>query len=148
MPSYLTFVITLFVLGCAMAILQVVINPMLRAAGEIEMLPYKDSILEAYAASFFFSEFYKLSAESLHQLAIKNDSNALEAFSSFGIHLGQVLKIINYTYAPEAIILDGSIATAYNFFKDSMLKELAPFAYPKQIAEQKNMWPTAKICPF
>lgn len=32
-PTYLAFVITLFVLGCAMAILQVVINPMLRAAG-------------------------------------------------------------------------------------------------------------------
>ncbi len=32
-PSYLAFALTLFVLGCAMAVLQVVINPMLRAGG-------------------------------------------------------------------------------------------------------------------
>lgn len=32
-PSYLSFACTLFILGCAMAVLQVVINPMLRAAG-------------------------------------------------------------------------------------------------------------------
>ena len=32
-PSYITFSITLFVLGCCMAVLQVIINPLLRVAG-------------------------------------------------------------------------------------------------------------------
>ena len=124
-------------LGMGVIIQKQLYNGQLCGAGEIGMLPYKNSILEAYAASFFFSEFYNATAKTLYQLALKDDANALEAFVNFGIHLGQALKIINYTYAPEAIILGGSIANAYTFFKESMLAELATFAYPKQIANLK-----------
>ena len=101
------------------------------------MLPYLDGILEDYAASFFFSKHYRTKGQELHQRALTGDKEAIRAFKEFGFHMGNALKIVNYTYAPEAIILGGAIANAYSFFKTSMNQQLATFAYPKQIAGLK-----------
>ena len=59
-PSYLSFAITLFVLGCAMAVLQVVINPMLRAAGGEEHFAFNSVLaqlvfgLASFASPFLY----------------------------------------------------------------------------------------------
>lgn len=114
-------------------------NGRLCGAGEIGMLPYLDGILEDYAASFFFSKHCGGTGQELHQRALAGDSEAIKAFNEFGGHIGNALKIVNYTYAPEAIILGGSITAAYPFFKRQMHQQLATFAYPKQIENLKIM---------
>lgn len=60
-PSYITFTITLFSLGCCMAILQVVINPMLRVAGGEEHFAFNSVLAQLIfgLASFASPYLYK-----------------------------------------------------------------------------------------
>ena len=112
-------------------------NGVLCGAGEIGMLSYKESILEHYTSSFFFTDKYNKSANVVASLAKKEDAKALEAYSVFGEHLGEAIKNILYMYAPQAIIIGGSISKAFPFFKTSMEHRIQTFAYPKQIENLK-----------
>lgn len=102
-------------------------------AGEIGMLPYKDSILENYVCNRFFRNALNVDAHVAYQSALNGDTRALETWGEFGIHLGSVIKTVMYTYDPEAIVIGGSIAKAYQFFKTSMSDSLRDFAYPDSI---------------
>ena len=102
-------------------------------AGEIGMLPYKDSILENYVCNRFFEDTLGTDAYEAHSAAILGDPRALETWDEFGRHLGAVIKTVMYTYDPEAIVLGGSITKANRFFKASMLESLKDFAYPESI---------------
>ena len=61
LPQYGVFSITLFVLGCCMAVLQVIINPMLRAAGGEEHFAFNSVLAQLVfgAASFLSPYLYK-----------------------------------------------------------------------------------------
>jgi len=124
-------------LGMGVIINGQLYNGVLCGAGEIGMLSFKESILENYTSSSFFTNNYKKSANELATLAKKGDTEALEAFSIFGKHLGEGIKNILYMYAPEAIIMGGSISKAYPYFKVSMEESIQSFAYPKQIENLK-----------
>jgi glucokinase len=102
-------------------------------AGEIGMLPYKDSVLENYVCSRFFEESLGIDAFAAHEAALKGNKRAIEVWEEFGVHLGAVIKAIMYTYDPEAIVLGGSIAKANQFFQDSMLGSMQDFAYPESL---------------
>lgn len=131
-------------LGMGIIINKELYNGVLCGAGEIGMVPYLDGVLEDYAASFFFPKFYNDTAQQFHERAQEGDLEAIKAFKEFGKHLGEALKIINYLYAPEAIILGGSIAKAYPFFKEIMIQKLNTFAYPKQIEHLEVLVSTQK----
>ncbi|MCE6988443.1 ROK family protein [Dyadobacter sp. CY323] len=102
-------------------------------AGEIGMLPYKDSILENYVCNRFFEDSLGINAYDAHLAALNGNAKAIEVWGEFGAHLGAVIKAILYTYDPEAIVLGGSIAKANRFFQESMLKSLKDFAYPESV---------------
>ncbi len=106
-------------------------------AGEIGMVTYKESIIEHYASSLFFSRNYKQNAKELSVLASQGDSNALIAYSEFGEHLGNAINNVLYMYAPEAIVLGGSISKSYSLYKQSMENTIKKFAYQKQIEHLK-----------
>lgn len=112
-------------------------NGVLCGAGEVGMLPYKDGIMEEYSSSFFFSNNYDQSAEELSCSAANGNKDALKAYAEFGFNLGECIKSILYMYAPEAIILGGSISKSYPLFKESMELSLKSFAYQKQIENLK-----------
>ena len=112
-------------------------NGVLCGAGEVGMLSYKEGILEDYTSSFFFTNQYGKSANTMASLAKKGDANALKAFSIFGEHMGDAIKSILYMYAPEFIIMGGSISKAFPYFKNSMEQRIQTFAYPKQIENLK-----------
>lgn len=61
LPQYGVFSLTLFVLGCCMAILQVIINPMLRVAGGEEHFAFNSVLAQLVfgAASFLSPYLYK-----------------------------------------------------------------------------------------
>ncbi|TDE11667.1 ROK family protein [Dyadobacter psychrotolerans] len=102
-------------------------------AGEIGMLPYRDSILENYVCNRFFEESLGTDAFEAHEAALRGDPHAIEVWKEFGKHLGAVVKTVMYTYDPEAIVFGGSITKASRFFKASMLDSLKDFAYPNSI---------------
>jgi glucokinase len=124
-------------IGMGVVINNSLYNGVLCGAGEIGMVSYKDSIIENYASSFFFSNTYQRSAKELSEMAHKGIPMALESFIEFGLHVGEAIKNILYMYAPEAIILGGSISKAYPFFKNSLESSLNSFAYQKQIENLK-----------
>ena len=120
-------------LGMGISINNKLYNGVLCGAGEIGMVPYLDGILEHYTGSFFFEEKYGQSALSLYEKALLKDEMALRAFEDYGFHLSEAVKIILYMYAPEAIILGGSISNSFPFFKKTLKAGLNSFAYQKQI---------------
>jgi glucokinase len=120
-------------IGMGIIINKELYNGVLCGAGEIGMLGYKDSTIENYSGSFFFLKNYNATAKKLALDAKKGEPTALEAFNEYGKHLGETIKSIVYLFAPEIIILGGSISKAYPYFKNSMLESLKTFAYQEQI---------------
>ena len=124
-------------LGMGVIVNNQLYSGVLCGAGEIGMVTYKDSIIEHYASSLFFVKKYNQNAKVLSDLAFKGNSKALDAFVEFGEHLGNAINNILYMYAPEAIVIGGSISKSYSLFKQSMENTIKSFAYPKQIENLK-----------
>lgn len=120
-------------LGMGIIINGTLYSGLMAGAGEIGMLPYKNGIVEEYAASAFFLRHFGQSAKSLYDQAQQNSDMALEAFKDYGGHLGAAIKMVMSMYAPEAIILGGSIARSYPFFWGSMKKAISNFEYVQQL---------------
>lgn len=106
-------------------------------AGEVGMLPYKDSIFEHYCSGQFFEIHKKNTGQELFNRAQKGNEEALEAYNEFGTHLGNAMKVIVYAYDPEIIVLGGSVSKAFPFFQKSMFDALEDFAYPNSIRNLK-----------
>ncbi len=102
-------------------------------AGEFGMVNYLDKYFEYYASGQFFKNIYHTDGSRIFQKALTGEGEALRIFEEFGVHLGNAIKMILYTYDPEIIILGGSIKDAYPFFNESMWEEMRNFGYPKSI---------------
>ncbi|MEO8255410.1 MAG: ROK family protein [Flavobacterium sp.] len=98
-------------------------------AGEVGSISYKDGIIEQYCASEFFTSL-GLNGEKLFEAAKNGDKKALATFNEYGKNLSEVVKIILYTYDPEAIIFGGSISHSFEFFIDAVWEGLNDFMYP------------------
>jgi glucokinase len=89
-----------------------------------------DLTFEDYCSGKFFNRVYQSKPKALAKLALEGDPIALKAFDEFGTHVGELLKVILYSLAPEAIILGGSIRKTFPLFEKSMRATLQTFAYP------------------
>jgi len=106
-------------------------------AGEIGSLPYLDKNFEFYTSSTFFESLNSTTALDAHNAALQGSEEALKIWREYGIHLGNVIKAVAYTYDPEAIILGGSIAKAYDFFEISMKESMNDFQFPESFKRLK-----------
>ena len=93
--------------------------------------PYFNSNFESYCGSGFFSRIYDSTGKELYDAAMKNDPEALDAFTKFGNHIGNLITHILYVLAPEAIILGGSISKSYPLFKNGIYQSLDGFLLPE-----------------
>lgn len=100
-------------------------------AGEVGMLPYRDSILEHYCSAQFFEREYGVRGNKVYERARNGDSEALKMYKEYGRHLGIGLKAVLYTYDPEIIVFGGSVRHGYPFFRESMRDSLCDFGYPR-----------------
>ena len=107
------------------------------AAGEWCSAPYLDQNYEYYCSGKFFQNFYNNKPKTLAKMALAGDAEAQKAFDEFGHHLGELLKMILYSLAPEAIILGGSIRKSFPLFKNSLYKTLQTFSYPNVLEDLK-----------
>lgn len=106
-------------------------------AGEVGMLPYKDSIFEHYCSGMYFEREFNMNGNKVFEYAEAGREDALIMYESFGVHLGNALKAVMYAYDPEIIIFGGSISSAYSYFKDSMINAMKDFAYSNSLKEIK-----------
>lgn len=97
-------------------------------AGELGSLPYLDSDFEHYCSSFFFKQRGTTGVLAAEKAA-QGDSDALDIWKEFGLHLGNLMKVILYVYAPQAIVLGGGIVAAFPLFKEAMENEMQSFPY-------------------
>ncbi|MEX0928928.1 MAG: ROK family protein [Balneolales bacterium] len=102
-------------------------------AGEIGMIPYRDSILEHYSAGQFFERRYHTDGKKVFQKARQGDSRALDMYKEFGTHVGNGILVALYAYDPEIIVLGGSGRHGYPFFQQSMRETLNNFAYQNSL---------------
>jgi len=106
-------------------------------AGEIGMIPYLQGKLEDYCSGQFFTTNYQESGQILAQNASKGNSAAISAMSQFGIHVGEALKIVLYTYDPEMVVLGGSVKNSFEWFEKSMWEVLNTFEFSPSIKNFK-----------
>ena len=97
-------------------------------AGEIGSFPYLDSDFEHYCSSFFFKR-HDTTGVSAAEKAKQGDRAALDIWKEFGMHLGNLMKVILFAYAPQAIVLGGGIVSAFPLFKDAMEDAMQSFPY-------------------
>lgn len=105
-------------------------------AGEIGYIPYLDKNLEYYSSSSYF-DIHETSAEELYYAAVQGNERALHIWQEYGHHLGEVLKVVLYSYAPEAVLLGGSISKAFKFFEPGMRVSMDDFMYPSMLKQVK-----------
>ncbi len=101
------------------------------SAGEFGNIQYEDGVIENYSSGQFFKNDCGLSGEEVFKKANTGDQNALRIFSEYGYHLGNAVKTIVYAVDPEIIIFGGSVAKAFEFFKESLLKQFHTLVFPK-----------------
>ena len=102
-------------------------------AGEFGMVAYLDKHYEWYASGQFFNNKYGIDGEAVFEQAKRGEARALEMYQEFGMHLGNALKMILYTYDPALIILGGSVRHAYELFQKPMWQQLEDFVYPRSV---------------
>jgi glucokinase len=102
-------------------------------AGEFGMVDYLDQNYEYYASGSFFNNVYGLNGEDVYKKATAGDEDALKLYHELGIHLGNAIKMIMYTYDTKLIILGGSVPSAFDFFEKPMWERIKTFGFPKSI---------------
>jgi|SRR5690606_21734285 glucokinase len=98
-------------------------------AGEWGGVPYLDKTFEDYCSSKFFRTPDGKTAKCFAKAAMKSDQEALMKFEKYGEHIGMLIQRVLFTFAPESIVLGGSISKAFPLFKDSMLATVTNFPY-------------------
>lgn len=108
-------------------------------AGEWGAVPYLDQTFEDYCSSKFFKSKYRYSAKKLSAKAKDGNAEALKIFNAYGRHLGELIYRLLLTYAPEAIVIGGSIRKAYPYFKNGLQEVINNFPY-KPISENLKIY--------
>lgn len=100
-------------------------------AGEIGSLPYLEYDYESYCSSSYFTRVHGVSGKEAFDKASAGDPEALEIWNAIGHHIGNLVKVILFTYDPSVIVMGGSISNAYRFFESAMMDTLNTFPYPE-----------------
>lgn len=93
-------------------------------AGQFGDIKFNHKTVEDYCSGKLFLWKYHLTGVQMYNKVIKSNHVALDAFDKFGEYVAEELAIIMKSIAPEMIILGGSVAKAFCFFKHSMFKTL------------------------
>lgn len=106
-------------------------------AGEFGMAEYLDHCYEYYASGQFFQNVYHTDGQEVFEKAKAGDKQAQQWFAEMGIHLGNAIKMIMYTYDASFIVFGGSVRFAYPFFEKTMWQRINTFAYSNSVANLK-----------
>jgi glucokinase len=99
-------------------------------AGEIGKIAWRERTVEYYCSGHFFRQRYGVDGADAYARVRRGDREAGEMFAAYGDELAQSLMVALYAYDPDMVVLGGSVSKAWPFFKDSLRRRLASFAYP------------------
>jgi len=78
-----------------------------------------------------------MEGEYLNEKAKQNNKKALAIFKEFGKNLGKALAMVVNSIDPELIVLGGSVADSYKYFKAPMMKSLKESTYKRSFSRLK-----------
>lgn len=104
-------------------------------AGEFGCIPYQGQIFEYFCSNNFFKVFYNYDGKTMFNKASDGNRMALNCFYNFGLHLGNLMNQILLSFAPEAIIIGGKIANAFELFMPGIKHNLKN--YPVDFIQNK-----------
>ena len=104
-------------------------------AGEFGMVDYLDHCYEYYCSGQYFQNVYHVDGQEVFEKAKAGDLQARQWYAEMGMHLGNAIKMIMYTYDASLIIFGGSVRHAYSFFSKTMWERINTFAYIKSLAK-------------
>jgi glucokinase len=106
-------------------------------AGEIGCLDYLDNNLEYYCSGSFFQNVHGLNGLQVYEDAQQGKEYALKLYAELGVHIGEAMKIVMYTYDPQIIVMGGSVSHGVEYFHHTMWQQLKTFAYQKSVERIK-----------
>lgn len=106
-------------------------------AGEFGLMKYKDQNYEYYCSGQFFREVYNINGEDVFEQAKQNIPEAISILEQFGEHIGNLINSIMYALNPEIFIFGGSVSSAFDFFKASMLNQIDKYEFKTQLNDVK-----------
>lgn len=102
-------------------------------AGEIGLIPYRESTIEQYCGGEFFQR-SGVDGEEVFRRAREGDPEALRLYEEYGFEVGYAVLVSLYTYDPKLIVFGGSISRAFPLFEQGIRERLATYAYPHALA--------------
>jgi glucokinase len=123
-------------IGCAIVLDKKILNGSTGTAAEIWPSPYKSGMIEDYISGSGVSKIYKSisgkekTSFEIYNLALAGNKDALQTWNEFGSHLAVPIAWSINLIDPQVVIIGGSIASAYPFFKTSMEDNLRKWVCP------------------
>ncbi|MCK5782149.1 MAG: ROK family protein [Flavobacteriales bacterium] len=90
-------------------------------AGELGELPYLNANYEKYCSGQYFRDINNTTGEIEYNKAEKGDFAAIEMFENYASHLAKAIEMVILTYAPDKIVLGGSVAKSKKYFEKNLL---------------------------
>jgi glucokinase len=123
-------------IGCAVVLDKKILNGSTGTAAEIWPSPYKSGMIEDYISGGGVTRIYQsISGEeetslAIYNLALAGNKDALQTWNEFGAHLAFPVAWSINLIDPEMVVIGGSIASAYPFFKTTMEDNLRKWICP------------------
>lgn len=94
-------------------------------AGELGELPYLNANYEKYCSGQFFRDIKNTTGEEAYNKAEEGDLNAIEFFEIYASHLAKAIEMVILTYAPDMIVMGGSVSKSKKYFERLTLQYVA-----------------------
>ncbi len=104
-------------------------------AGELGCVPFHGGIVEDLCSAALFANKYNKTGAELYNEAKDGNKEALMVFDELARNIGELLHIVMYILAPEAFIIGGSVAKAWEFLEKPLREEVDKF--PVDLISQK-----------
>ena len=94
-------------------------------AGELGELPYLNANYEKFCSGQYFRDIRNTTGEIAYNKAEEGDLEAIEIFESYASHLAKAIEMVILTYAPDKIVMGGSVSKSKKYFEKLVLQYLA-----------------------
>ncbi len=105
-------------------------------AGELGCFSFKGGIVEDTCSAALFAKKYQKSGAELYKAAKEGDQEAIKAFDELGANIGEMLNTVMFILAPEAFIIGGSVAGAWEFLETPIRAKVDDF--PVKLISEKT----------
>ena len=104
-------------------------------AGELGCVPFRGGIVEDLCSAALFANKYNKTGAELYNEAKSGHKESLMVFDELARNIGELLNIVMYILAPEAFVIGGSVAKAWEFLEKPLREEVDKF--PVDLISQK-----------